>query len=235
LAAPARYVKLIRRTTAGGKAREREGGPGRGLLPRYGARRMRLLAATGALLLALTACGGGSSSSNSASTTTSSTNASSSSSTASPEATLRPATGGSTTPVSVAPTQPAAHLVAVRTARQETVDRVVFEFADRVPGYRVSYVKKPVKGTSGQEVPLSEDFVLEFHMQQASGFNQDAGRPTYTGPKELKAAGTRAVGEVKQVEDFEAVLTWVAGLKTQAPFRVSALSSPPRLVIDLSS
>jgi hypothetical protein len=193
-----------------------------------------VVAAAGVLLLTLVACGGGSSS-KSASTTASSTTATSSSSSTSPEATLRPATGGSTTAVSVAPTQPAAHLVAVRAARQDTVDRVVFEFSDRVPGYRVSYVQKPIRGTSGQEVPLSENFILEFHMQQASGFNQDTGQPTYTGPKQVQPAGTRALGELKQVEDFEAVLTWVAGLKTQVPFRVSTLSSPPRLVIDLPS
>jgi len=235
LAAPARYFRLIRRTTAGGKAREREGGPGRGLLPRYGSGRMRSVIAAGALLLLLVGCGSGGSSKSASTTAPSTTATSSSSSATSPEATLRPATGGSTTPVSVAPTQPAAHLVAVRAARQDTVDRVVFEFSDRVPGYRVSYVQKPIRGTSGQEVPLSENFVLEFHMQQATGFNQDTGQPTYTGPKQLQPAGTRAVGELKQVEDFEAVLTWVAGLKAQVPFRVSTLSSPPRLVIDLAS
>ena len=123
----------------------------------------------------------------------------------------------------------------MRSARQETLDRVVFEFSDQVPGYRVSYAEKPVRGTSGQEVPLAENFVLEFHMEQASGFNQDTGQPTYTGPKNVQPAGTRAVGELKQVEDFEAVLTWVAGLKAKVPFRVSTLTSPPRLVIDLPS
>jgi len=194
---------------------------------------MRPLAATAALLMLLVACSSGGSSKR-ASTTVSSA-AVASSSTAPTEVAPGPATGGSTTPVSIAPTQPAAHLVAVRAARQDTVDRVVFEFADRVPGYRVSYVQKPIRGTSGQEVPLSENFVLEFHMQQASGFNQDTGQPTYTGPKQLQPAGTRAVGELKQVEDFEAVLTWAAGLKAKVPFRVSTLASPPRLVIDLPS
>jgi hypothetical protein len=137
--------------------------------------------------------------------------------------------------VSVAPTHPTAHLVAVRAARQDTVDRVVFEFTEQVPGYKVSYEKKPIVGTSGQEIPLSENFVLQFRMEQASGVNLDTGQPTYSGPKQLQPAGTRAVGELKQVEDFEGVLTWVAGLKSQAPFRVTTLASPPRLVIDLPS
>ena len=123
----------------------------------------------------------------------------------------------------------------MRAARQETVDRVVFEFTEQVPGYKVSYEKKPIMGTSGQEVPLSESFVLQVDMQQASTFDVDKGQPTYTGPKQVQPAGTRAVGELKQVEDFEGVLTWVAGLKTQVPFRVTTLTSPPRLVIDLPS
>ena len=77
--------------------------------------------------------------------------------------------------MSVGVTHPAAHLVAVRAARQETVDRVVFEFADRVPGYKVGYTSKPIMGTSGKEVPLGGSAALLVHMEQASGFNQDTG------------------------------------------------------------
>jgi hypothetical protein len=194
---------------------------------------MRSLAGVGALLLVLAACGGGGSD---AKSTDTSKPAASSSTTSSLDSTpASAATGGSTTPVSVAPTHPAAHLVAVRAARQDTVDRVVFEFTEQVPGYKVSYVKKPILDTSGKEVPLSDNFVLQFHLQQATGFNLDSGQPTYTGPKRLQPAGTRAVGEVAQVEDFEGTLTWVAGLNAELPFRVSTLTGPPRLVIDIPS
>ena len=182
----------------------------------------------------LGACGAGGGGAKSAGTTTSaSVSTSSSASTSAP--TAGAATGASTTPVSAAPTHPTAHLVAVRAARQQTVDRVVFEFSERVPGYKVSYVKKPIVQTSGREVPISANFVLEVRMEQASGFNQDTGQPTYTGGTPIRPAGTRAVGEVAQVEDFEGVLTWVAGLDADVPFRVSTLSAPPRLVIDLPS
>jgi hypothetical protein len=193
---------------------------------------MRSLAGVGTLLLVLAACGGGGSK---AKSTDTSKPAASSSTTSMDSTPVSAATGGSTTPVSVAVTHPAAHLVAVRAARQETVDRVVFEFTEQVPGYKVSYVKKPIVDTSGKEVPLSENFVLQFHMQQATGFNLDSGQPTYTGSKRLQPAGTRAVGEVTQVEDFEGTLTWVAGLNAELPFRVSTLTGPPRLVIDIPS
>ena len=145
------------------------------------------------------------------------------------------ATGGATTPVSVAVTHPAAHLVAVRAARQDTVDRVVFEFTERVPGYKVAYGNKPIVGTSGKEVPLAGSAALVVHMEQASGFNQDTGQQTYSGPRQLQPPGTRAVKEVAQVEDFEAVLNWAIGVQGDFPFRVSTLASPPRLVIDIPS
>ena len=137
--------------------------------------------------------------------------------------------------MSVAVTHPAAHLVAVRAARQDTVDRVVFEFSDRVPGYRVGYTNKPIMGTSGKEVPLAGSAALVVHMEQASGFNQDTGQPTYSGPKQLQPADTRAVKEAAQVEDFEAVLSWALGVQGELPFRVSTLTGPPRLVIDIPS
>jgi hypothetical protein len=35
--------------------------------------------------------------------------------------------------------------------------------------------------------------------------------------------------------DFEAVLTWVAGLEDRAPFRVIRLSGPPRIVVDVQT
>jgi hypothetical protein len=39
---------------------------------------------------------------------------------------------------------------------------------------------------------------------------------------------------VKSAGDFEAVLTWVAGIRSEQPFRVEVLDSPPRLVVDIA-
>ena len=137
--------------------------------------------------------------------------------------------------MSVAPTNPTSHLVAVRVARQEGADRVVFEFSEPVPGYRVAYMPKPIVGTSGKELPLAGSAALVVHMEQGSGFNLDTGTPTYSGPQRLAAPGTRAVTEVAQVEDFEAALNWAIGLNGEVPFRVSTLASPPRIVVDIPS
>jgi hypothetical protein len=126
--------------------------------------------------------------------------------------------------------------VAVRVARQTGADRIVFEFSERVPGYKVGYSPKPVVGTSGKELPLAGSAALVVRMEQASGVDLSAGfRQTYPGPNRVAAAGIQQVLEVAQVEDFEGVLTWAAGLKAEAPFRVLALESPSRLVIDVAS
>ena len=111
------------------------------------------------LLLAALAAACGSSDNKSSSSTITTTSSSTPGTSTSETATTTQA-GGSTTPVSVAVTHPAAHLVAVRAARQETVDRVVFEFSDRVPGYKVAYTNKPIMGTSGKEIPLGGSAAL---------------------------------------------------------------------------
>jgi hypothetical protein len=190
------------------------------------------LAVVVALVTLTAACGSSDKKTTSSATATSGESASS---TSGPGTTAKPATGSSTTPVSVAVTHPTVHLVAVRAARQQTVDRVVFEFSEQVPGYKVSYEKKPIMNTAGKEVSLPGSAALVVRMEQASGFNQDTAKPTYTGPMQVQPAGTRAVTEVAQLEDFEAVLSWAVGVNAEIPFRVSTLTSPPRLVIDLAS
>jgi hypothetical protein len=193
---------------------------------------LRTLVIAVALVALTAACGSGGS--KTASTGTSTSVASSSSTSGGTENTTT-STSGSTTPVSIDATHPTAHLVAVRAARQDTVDRVVFEFSERVPGYKVAYAPKPLTGTSGKEVSLAGSAALVVRMEAASGFNVDTGKPIYSGPQRVQPAGTRAVQEAAQVEDFEAVLTWAVGLNAETPFRVSTLESPPRLVIDLPS
>jgi hypothetical protein len=190
---------------------------------------MRLTVVAGGVLCVLAACGGGGTkaTTNGTSSTVSSTSTSVAST---------PTTSTATTPVSVAPTNPTVHLVAVRVARQAGADRIVFEFAERVPGYKVAYLPKPVIGTSGKETPLAGSAALVVRMEQASGVDLSAGfKQIYQGPNRLVAAGTQQVLEVAQVEDFEGVLTWAAGVKATTPFRVLALDAPPRLVIDVAS
>ncbi|MGI8776484.1 MAG: AMIN-like domain-containing (lipo)protein [Acidimicrobiales bacterium] len=142
----------------------------------------------------------------------------------------------STTPVSVAGQGATALLTAVRTAAQNGFDRVTFEFANRLPGYAVDYIARPVlQDGSGTEMVVEGTAVLSVRMTPASGFDlSGGGKATYTGPTRIKAAAPKLV-EVVQAGDFEGNLTWVAGVKTKSGFRVSTLESPPRLVVDINS
>ena len=118
---------------------------------------------------------------------------------------------------------------------QAGFDRVVFEFRGRAPGYRVGYVSRPVlEDGSGREVPVEGSAVLRVHMEHASD-GDASGRPTYAGSHDLRPEGTTTAVELVRAGGFEGVLTWVMGVRQKAPFRVQALTAPPRLVVDVAA
>ena len=116
-----------------------------------------------------------------------------------------------------------AHLAAVRLEGQDGYDRLVLEFTDRVPGYTIGYQPLPAReDASGLDIPLpGATTVLHLSLNLATAAGWGGGPPTYSGPRTL-TADTGSVTEVKSAGDFEAVLTWVAGLRTQEPFRAGA-------------
>jgi hypothetical protein len=131
-------------------------------------------------------------------------------------------------------------LTDVRLGRHEGFDRVVFQFRPGAsPGYQVRYVQPPiVEDGSGKRVAIAGDAYLSVRMEPASGFDlEGTSGQVYTGPVRIGGsdAGTNVVLEVVRTGDFEAVLTWVAGLEDRAPFRVIRLSGPPRIVVDVQT
>ena len=101
--------------------------------------------------------------------------------------------------------QSAPTLTDVRAGGHTGFDRVVFEFDGAVPEHRVGYVDQLV---------------------------QD-GSPTIS-PRRF-STGLTAVKEVVQAGDFEAVVTYGIGVDRKRPIKVSTLSNPSRLVIDVST
>ena len=126
-----------------------------------------------------------------------------------------------------------AHLVEVRLAGRDGFDRLVLEFADRVPGYTVGYRSLPAQADgSGEEIPLpGASAAVKVSLNPATGAGWSGDARTYFGPSTV-AADTSEVTEAKAAGDYEAVLTWVVGLRSKVPFRVLVLDGPPRLVID---
>ena len=129
-------------------------------------------------------------------------------------------------------------LVAVRVGRHEGYDRVVFEFrpGDGLPGYLVGYMALPI-GADPSDLPiaLAGDHALVVRMQAAGRFTFDDGATlVYQGPTRLGGTGA-AVTEVVLRGDFEALLSWVIGVRGARPFRVFTLDGPPRVVVDVAS
>ena len=128
-------------------------------------------------------------------------------------------------------------LTDVRAAAQDGYDRVVFEFANGVPGYDVGYAERPIVADgSGDEVEVEGGAVLVVRMEPALDADltkEDAPR-TYTGPNRI-SPDTAVLMELVRTGGFEAVLTWAVGVDEERPFRVSTLESPARIVIDVEA
>ncbi len=146
--------------------------------------------------------------------------------------------GAATTPVEQkSGSSETALLERVAIGRHEGYDRVVFQFTNVVPGYRVEYVQPPLKEDgSGKVVAVKGSAFVVVRMEPASGFDlsKSEGMLVYKGPKRLEGSdsGTSIVQEVVRTGDFEAVLHWAIGLEEQVDFRVTSAGSPPRLIVD---
>jgi hypothetical protein len=130
------------------------------------------------------------------------------------------------------PAKGAATLLAVRTAPHPDFDRTVFEFAGAdLPSYRLSYVDRPVRQCgSGDVVPLAGDAWLSMQFEPANAHTEQ-GAPTVT--ERNRSPRLPNLLELKLICDFEAVVEWVAGVRSPRPYRVMALRQPSRIVVDV--
>jgi hypothetical protein len=146
--------------------------------------------------------------------------------------------GGGTATQSTPATDPTALLTGVTPSVHEGCDRVVFQFRDgAAPGYDVSYKPGPFnKGESNEPLEVQGAAYLVVRLDKASGVDQSSpmATPTYTGSRAMTNLGLTHAVEVANAEDFEGIMTWVIGLDAQRPFTVTTLSSPPRVVVDVS-
>jgi hypothetical protein len=124
-------------------------------------------------------------------------------------------------------------VTAVRAARHEGYERVVFEFAGSgTPGWAVEYVDTPSSQGSGDTVDVPGDAVLQVTAQGVS-------YPYETGATELSAgpvavSGTDVVQSVVYDTTFEGTAVAWIGTAAEAPFRVYALTGPSRLVVEIA-
>ena len=123
-------------------------------------------------------------------------------------------------------------LLAVRTARQDGYDRIVFEFDTHVPQWRADYVDSPQHECgSGDEVRLEGDGWLQVDFESANA-HTDEGRPT-NAPRHVADPAGANLRELRRTCDFEAQVQYVIGVASPNRYRAFQLSGPARLVIDV--
>jgi hypothetical protein len=153
------------------------------------------------------------------------------------DGTVAPQNAGSTDPVQLKsnpdPITGVATLRAVRVGahpEQGGWDRVVFEFADVRPEVQIRYVPEAIQCGSGMRTPIAGAAVLLVAFTPAQA-HDDNGRATVPS---LDIAGPgNVVMQVRSICDFEAHVDWAIGAKTRQPFKVTTLSNPTRVVIDV--
>jgi hypothetical protein len=152
-------------------------------------------------------------------------------SSATPKPTVAP-TGKPSGPARVC-SQAGTYLTAVRTGEHNGYDRVVFQFSGTLPGYGVKRVQAVNSDPKGIPIPLAGQSYLRVVFHGASAVCPKPLHQTYTGPAVLTSYYPELL-TVSAAGDFEGVLSFGIGLAAQGGFHAFTLTSPGRLVIDVS-
>ncbi|NIH67346.1 AMIN-like domain-containing (lipo)protein [Modestobacter marinus] len=145
-----------------------------------------------------------------------------------------PEFNGDTSPETAEPVDPEGLTVtAVRAAAHEGYERVVFELAGTgTPGWRVEYVDAPSSQGSGAAVDVPGSAWLQVTLQGTSYPYETGAEEVARGP--VPVTGTETVQGVVYDATFEGTsVAWI-GTSAEVPFRVSALSDPTRLVVEVA-
>jgi hypothetical protein len=124
----------------------------------------------------------------------------------------------------------------VRAAEQNGFDRVVFEFAGPIPNYSIKYLSSrtftsgdsdtaaPIKIAGGAFIHVNFNLIPSDDKQVAFASKQFLPK----GPLRLPA-----LQEMEDAGLWEGDYSFLLGVESRTPFRVSELSNPARLAIDL--
>ena len=135
-------------------------------------------------------------------------------------------------PVEGSGTVARANITDVRVGTHDGYDRIVFQFRGGIPEYAIEAATPPfMADPSG--LPLAVDGSAFVRIALRGGTAQtETGASSYSGPRNFHVAFPTLVNLV-EAGDFEAVSSWYAGLSHSACLRVSTLTAPDRLVIDV--
>jgi hypothetical protein len=141
-----------------------------------------------------------------------------------------PPAGFSTAAASGGSTVATANVLAVRAGGHPGYDRFVVEFDRAVPSYSVM-VQQGTRFTlspSGKTVVLGGSNGVVVTIQHVLNWT------IYSGPLSVELNSTY-LRSGRQIQNFEGVQQWGLGIAGDPALRVSTLSSPPRLVVDITA
>jgi len=116
----------------------------------------------------------------------------------------------------------------VRVGSHDGYDRFVIEFAGTIPGYSITR-----QSTSFEASPSSQPFTLEGDTGVLIRVQPVADWTSYRSPTAFQPKFPY-LRQARMAENFEAVQQWALGVDGKASLRVYELSSPSRLVVDVS-
>ncbi len=135
-------------------------------------------------------------------------------------------------PVEASGTATHTDITDVRVGTHDGYDRIVFQFSGGIPQYSIQSATPPfIQDPSGRPLTVQGSAFLRITLRGATKMT-DAGTSRYSGPRNFGLTFPVLVNLVEG-GDFEAVSTWYAGLSRTGCLRVSTLSGPDRLVIDV--
>lgn len=125
-------------------------------------------------------------------------------------------------------------LTHISVAPGDGYDRVTIQFSGpAAPGWDVRYVGQPVRISTNDPFPVAGVTILEVRLREAPN-PFSTGAPPYTGPAVLPGPAGGSIAEVKLGGTFRNVTqAFIGTSRKYPPFRVTALESPPRIVVDI--
>jgi len=130
--------------------------------------------------------------------------------------------------------------VDIRTGTHPCFERIVIELAPSdiptpggMPGWWVRYATGPI--TLGQ----TDDQFVEILGDETLLVSMNAWMPSmegqgYQGQRDIFPTNVSHLLELRQIDNWEGQHTWAIGVDQKRPFRVTTLSAPDRLVIDVA-
>jgi hypothetical protein len=128
-----------------------------------------------------------------------------------------------------------AQLTDIRTAHHQGYDRITFQF-DGPASYSVTTQTDThyVTDHKGDNVYLQGSTSLLLRLDGSSDYSPSTGQPTYTGSSDLEP-NLPSVKEVRRIADFEGHFRWAVGISGSPCYRVTTLTAPDRVVVDVQA